>query len=339
MINFQNGLLDINTLELLPHTPDYKTVTQYPVAWNPVDPKFSNCDKNKVCQLLLELVNDNSVFTLMEAIGSIFHNASTDMQTGFILTGAGSNGKSTLLKIIEKIVGKENICNTNWGDFESKPYSAHSLVGKSLALNEDFTNSSKLGGVVKHAVTGGTINARQIYEKAFDFTPQATWIMACNDLPSSSDTSYGFYRRWIIISFPKRFEKNQQKGNQVIRECTGTSEKESFVSLCVQAYRDAWKRGSYTEPDCHKENMEMYKSVSSPILAWISENTEQDDNSIENRTAFFENYLRWCEDNNQKPLSAQRFYAELKNHGWDIDAKPQRYEGERMRAIKGRKLI
>ena len=228
LINFQNGLLDLNTLDLIPHTPEHKTVTQFPVEWKPLEYTATNCDKSKTCQLLTELVNDNSLFTIMEAIGSIYHNDSPQMQTGFILTGAGSNGKSTLLKIVEMMIGKENICNTDWGDFETKPYSAHSLVGKSLTLNEDFTNSSKLGGVVKHAVTGGTINARQIYERAFDFIPQATWIMACNDLPHSSDTSYGFYRRWFIISFPNCFEKNQNKGNQVIRDCTEKNEQQDF---------------------------------------------------------------------------------------------------------------
>ena len=340
LINFKNGLLDINTLELIPHTPEHKTITQYPVEWKPLEYTATNCDKSKTCQLLTELVNDNSLFTIMEAIGSIYHNDSPQMQTGFILTGAGSNGKSTLLKIVEMMIGKENICNTDWGDFETKPYSAHSLVGKSLTLNEDFTNSSKLGGVVKHAVTGGTINARQIYERAFDFIPQATWIMACNNLPHSKDTSYGFYRRWFIISFPNYFEKNQNKGNQVIRDCTEKNEQQDFASLCLQAYREAWKRGYYTEPTCHQENMAMYKSVSSPILAWISENTKQDDKAKpEKRKAFFDNYFLWCELNNQKAMSAQRFYAELKNHGWDIDAHTQRYGNEIMRAVKGHNLL
>ena len=241
LINFKNGLLDINSLDLLPHTAEHKTVTQYPVNWKHTEYNITNLEKSKTCELLKQLMNDNSIYTLLEAIGSIFHNDSPAMQTGFILTGAGSNGKSTLLKIVESMIGKENICNTDWGHFEKQPYAAHSLVGKSLALNEDFTNSSKLGGVVKHAVTGGTINARQIYERAFDFIPQATWIMACNDLPKSSDTSYGFYRRWFIISFPNQFEKNQAKGNQLIKECTETAEQELFTSLCVQAYRQAWQ--------------------------------------------------------------------------------------------------
>ena len=340
LINFKNGLLDINTLELIPHTPEHKNITQYPVEWKPLEYTITNCGKSKTCKLLTELMNDNSIITLMEAIGSIYHNDSPQMQTGFILTGAGSNGKSTLLKIVEMMIGKENICNTDWGDFETKPYSAHSLVGKSLTLNEDFTNSSKLGGVVKHAVTGGTINARQIYERAFDFIPQATWIMACNDLPHSSDTSYGFYRRWFIISFPNCFEKNQNKGNQVIRDCTEKNEQQTFTALCIQAYQKAWQRGCYTEPTCHQENMAMYKSVSSPILAWISENTKQDDNAKpEKRKAFFDDYFVWCELNNQKAMSAQRFYAELKNHSWVIDAQNNRYGAEVMKAVKGQILV
>ena len=93
-----NGLLDINPLDLIPHTPDYKTTTQYPVKWKPIEFNIKNLEKSKTCKLLCELVNDNSVYTLLEAIGSIYHNDSPSMQTGFIFTGAGSNGKSTLLK-------------------------------------------------------------------------------------------------------------------------------------------------------------------------------------------------------------------------------------------------
>ena len=86
--------------------------------------------------------------------------------------------------------------------------------------------------------------------------------------------------------------------------------------------------------------MTMYKSVSSPILAWISENTESDDKAKpENRTTFFDNYIEWCDENNQKPLSAQAFYAELKNHGWNIDTNSKRYGDTKMRAVNGHILV
>jgi len=43
----------------------------------------------------------------------------------------------------------------------------------------------------------------------FDEVNYAKILIATNNLPATADKTLGFYRRWIIIDFPNRFQKKR----------------------------------------------------------------------------------------------------------------------------------
>ena len=111
---FKNGVLDFDTMELSPHSPDSYYLSSYPVNYISPD----DVDEKPFTEYLNELVLDfDGVVTLLQMIGSCFDPDVYDLQTAFMLTGTGSNGKSTLLEIIEVLIGIGNISRTPFPDY------------------------------------------------------------------------------------------------------------------------------------------------------------------------------------------------------------------------------
>lgn len=92
LINLENGILDIETLELQPHSPDYFFTNRLPVKYDPeaTAPKFR--------QFMTEIVIPDDSITLQEFTGYFLYR-SYKFQKAALLEGDGNNGKSTFVGV------------------------------------------------------------------------------------------------------------------------------------------------------------------------------------------------------------------------------------------------
>ena len=332
IMNFKSCLLDMNTGEvemtLKEHSPSIKSLMQFPVDVKDGKKQLTNGKCEDSLNFITELVGDENVKPIMEMIGSIFHNQSPTMQTGFILTGAGSNGKSTLLKVITAMVGADNICATSWDMFDEDKYATYGLIGKALALDGDYQGVGKWGGSLKVLVEDGTVYVQQKNQKGFHINPQATMICACNDLPITRDTSHGFFRRFHLIPFPNEFKKDAKKEREILDKLTAPEELNAFAVLCVLKYRDAWTRGYFTTPAGHDELLQEFQELSNPIKEWFKECVTISEGALHNRTDVYVHYVDWCDVSSHNPLGRGKFYKKLRDElKLTVDENPGRYDG------------
>ena len=106
LICFKNGLLDINTLEIKPHSHDVLCTVQIPCNWT---------GSTKTCPRFTEyletLTSADADFTalLWEYIGLAISNISGYLpKKALFLYGSGDTGKSQLLELMKRLVGSEN---------------------------------------------------------------------------------------------------------------------------------------------------------------------------------------------------------------------------------------
>lgn len=98
IINLRNGLFDIDTKQLRPHTPEYLSINQFPVTY---DPQASWVGALK---FLKGVQNKEGVITLIKMFGCILLSKSTKHQKAFFFAGKGDNGKSVLIDLIEAFI-------------------------------------------------------------------------------------------------------------------------------------------------------------------------------------------------------------------------------------------
>ena len=330
-INFQNCILDFEHWKPLEHTPKIKTLQQYPIEWdmNAGDAKFFN-------QWLSEIVHADNVLPIYEMIGSCFHSNSPAMQKGFLLYGQGSNGKSMLIKMIQDLLGMENICTTSWNDFGNDQWALAELVGKSAVIESDIPTDTSLNSVIKMLVSGDRLTAKRKFKDSFQFEPESTIIGGCNRLPITNDRTYGFWRRWNIIEFPNRFPHDVQKEAEIMNRFE--AEKIQIVNTAIALYRHAYFKGKFTSPHNQQELLADYQEANDPVSTWISECLVESEGSMIARNEAFDSYLDWCESNNEKRISARRFYEILRSKGIRMSDNPVKTHERRTRVIFGYSL-
>jgi hypothetical protein len=102
LICIKDGILNIDTNELIAHRPDYFFVSQLPLKYNPQ----ARCPK--IEKFISEVVSPEDIPQIYELIGYCLWR-SYPIAVSVCFLGDGSNGKSTFLELLTTFLGKENI--------------------------------------------------------------------------------------------------------------------------------------------------------------------------------------------------------------------------------------
>ena len=191
----------------------------------------------------------------------------------FALIGDGSNGKGSFERMIEKFIGKEN-CASSDIELLSNTQSERAKIYKKLVciIGEIDKGIFKQTKWLKRLSGDDTTPMRDLYKKALDFRNYAKVIVAANKLPSTSDKTKGFFRRWVCIDFDNTFENKGVKVEDTIPDI-------EFENLCFRSIDTLIKLlecGKFTNQGSMEEQKKRYEERASPISEFIKKYYEQD---------------------------------------------------------------
>jgi putative DNA primase/helicase len=202
VLNLKNGLLDIKTGKLSPHTPDNLSLKQWPVVY----PKHITFPK-KILQFFREIQDGKGVITLIKMFGYILMIHSAKYEKAFMFIGGGDNGKSVLIKLIEAFVGEENRSNVRLQDLSKDKFMAAKFFGKIVNTYADIPPTDIVdSSLFKILVSGDSLLAQNKYGQIFPFRNYAKLIFSANKIPRSfDDDEFAYFRRWVILKFNAKF--------------------------------------------------------------------------------------------------------------------------------------
>ena len=91
-------------------------------------------------------------------------------------------------------------------------------------------------------------------------------MISSNSLPSSQDTSDGFFRRWLIIRFPNEFPE----GKDIVSTIPDQEYKNLAKKVC-RILPELIDRGSFTNQGTIKDRKDMYILSSNPLPLFIDD--------------------------------------------------------------------
>lgn len=197
-INFRNGLLDWQTGDMHAHTPEVLTTIQLPLDYDPeaTCPTFDT--------FLAEVMHEDYVRLAWQMIGYLMYSGNR-LQRAFLLYGSGGNGKGTLLRVIEDLLGRENIASESLDDLNSNRFSAVNLFGKIANLAGDIDGTYQESTANFKKLTGeDTYSGERKFGQRFTFESWAVPVFSANKIPGSADVTEGYLRRWVVLHFHKR---------------------------------------------------------------------------------------------------------------------------------------
>jgi putative DNA primase/helicase len=333
-MNFQNGVLDLSTMQLSSHSPDYGFTTVLPYGYDP----------QAACPMWDKFIDDVSMGDAkMRAVleqfgGYAIAGGECLAQKALILLGNGSNGKSVYAETIGKVVGAENY-STLMLHHLFNDQMRYLLVNK-LFNYADETNPKALSaaGEFKSLVTGGETTAKQVYKPAFIFKNRAKFIVLANDLPRTDDYSDGMFRRLLIVKFKRKFEgssDNKALKSQMEKELPG------ICNRLIAGYNELVRNNYvFDEPEQSKLELAAYREENNNVLCFIRDSIEFDAASAVSNNDIYMAYRSYCDMSGDKNILNNVWFFRLLRRGaasYGVDIQFERTRSTK--TVKGIKLI
>lgn len=296
-ILFKNGIYDLETRQLLPHSPEYVISNQIPWNYNP------NAYSELVDKTLDKLTcNDKEIRTLIEeCIGYCFYR---DSKLGkcFILTGEKNNGKSTFIFMLNNLLGDDNYSSVDITNL-ARELDIASLANKLANIKDDIADNYMDGlnvSLFKQVATGNRCRGKFLYNDPFDFYPYATLIFSANSIPRIKDPTGAVTKRMVIIPFNAVFNSTDPDFDPFINEKLCEPEcMEYLIKIGIDALINVIIRNGFSNCNAANKEMEIYKVGNDSVLSFILEYGAE---NIENQTvaSIYSAYELHCSNNGLK---------------------------------------
>lgn len=301
----KNGMLNIETFELRDHDPEFFATYELGVTFNP-DSK-DRCDR--WLQFLGETVQTKEVIDqVQEFFGYCFYKKMPFAKC-MLLLGPGSDGKSTLLKILMAMIGAENCASVNFNEMEDQ-FLRSTLYQKSINVCGEVGSKIIESTYFKAVTSGDRINAAFKHQNAFTFEPFCKMFFSGNKMARVKDTSDGLYRRLLPVKFKQQFMEGDPKTDPFLEEKLLAELSEIFLWSLVGLQR-LLKNRRFTTCEETVNLMMDYKRLNNPVLCFVQDECQLKEAAKTKKDEVFKRYEKYCTDNKYRPYSRENFFREL----------------------------
>jgi putative DNA primase/helicase len=273
---FTNGVLDIESRELLPFCRDMHFTQQMPYDYDP----SAKCEP--IVKWLMNTQHDSYERTqVLRAWLRATLLGRYEIQKFVEIVGPGKSGKSTYANLAVALVGKSNTYSTDFENLEKNRFESAAYMGKKLLL---FQDADRWGGSVSKlkAITGNDwIRSERKYqgETLDPFQYHGVVMITANEAIQSTDYTSGLARRRLTIPFDRPFEGSQAEQKELMKFNNKGEPQGEFASMLPGLVNwlldmDEDKMRSYLmETGKHVNFFRKYEKTqslrSNPLLDWM----------------------------------------------------------------------
>jgi P4 family phage/plasmid primase-like protien len=294
IVNLKNGLYNIQTGEFKDHSPDYLSVNQKPIIYNP------NAKPNLFEMYLKQVLYDAEIRTAVELMAYTFCR-DNKYEIITILFGYGANGKSVFTGLLTALHGARNVSNVPLSLMIKNTFALSDLENRDVNIDTELSSATIDDSTILKKLTGKQpIRIERKHQRAYDAILHAKLFFSANRIPQTTDDSDAYYRRNIVISFPNKFEGDGADPN-LLAKLTTDEEISGIFNVLMDALRDILLKnnGIFINEKTIQARREKYDMAANPIGSFIKNVVAED--SIESdkitKDEFCQIYQSYCTQN------------------------------------------
>ncbi|KAJ3159187.1 hypothetical protein HDU88_000632 [Geranomyces variabilis] len=170
----------------------------------------------------LMLGREDLIQYLLKVLSSLLTGETNDQQFYFF-SGKGSNGKSTLVKLLKKMLGhygapisSAQVARPNLNAQSATP-SLAALLYKRAAFLTEMEEKTLYTEFLKMVAGGDSTSGRFLQSAQRDIELWCKILIATNDLPGIVDKTHGFWRKVVVIPCDAKFtvDPDPAKTNEI----------------------------------------------------------------------------------------------------------------------------
>lgn len=326
-IAFRNGLLNIYDDTFVPFSHEH-------VITNKIDWDYNPNAYDELTDKTLDRIscNDSQIRMLLEEMTGYTMFRRNELGKAFILTGTGSNGKSTFLNMLKTMLGRRNVSVLDLKKLNDR-FSTVMMYGKLANIGDDISEEFVTDAAdFKKIVTGETIDAEQKGQPKFEFEPYVKLLFSANNIPriGKGRDSHAILRRLIIVPFNAKFSSKDPDYVPFIGDKLQTQESiEYFIQLGIKALKRVLIERKFTESEQVQRELEEFEENNNPILGFFKD-TDKDEIENEPTNQVYQKYQEYCLANSLQPLSNGEFSKQVKRY-FDFVIADKKINGKKYR--------
>lgn len=308
--NVKNGLLQLSTGILHPHTPDFVSLVQSPVAYDPnaTAPTWEQC-----LEAWMRGPESGEKQLLLQQFAGYLLTSSMVYAKALFLVGDGGNGKSTFADTLSMVIGEQGTSHIDLEDLYST-FGLKGLIGKRLNIIEEVGGNYYQAHKLKKLVSGESLTINMKFKDQFHFTPEAKFVFAVNTMPRVDDSSTATERRICVVNFNNNFRDNP---NTELRFTGGLLAQElpGILNWMLEGYRSLMKEKKFCITKEQQFSLAEYREENSSVDGFIGECLVFNDEYKSTTSKLYGDYKDYCMKDGRKYKSMIAFTKEMKAYG------------------------
>jgi P4 family phage/plasmid primase-like protien len=313
LLGVPNGIVDLRHAKLLDPSPGHYITKQVGCVF----------DQNADCPGWLAFLDavfqgDQSIIKFIQlALGYTLTGSNTE-ELIFILYGNGANGKSVFGNVVAHVLGSYGISGDSSVLVNQKPDMGPSVEmarytgARYVSFNETAAGNKLDARAVKVLAGREPIVARQLYQKAFEFTPQFTPWLRTNHKPIVTDTDDGIWRRLVLIPCNASFTGANNDPNIERRLM---SEGAGILRWMVEGAK-LWCSSGLKVPAIISNEVKSYRSDSDLFGQFLADKTKQKVGAKTDQSLVWLSFTSWCHCENIHQGTKASFTRRLAEAGY-----------------------
>lgn len=334
-ITVENGLLDLFTMKLGLYDPD--RIFTFKIR--------ANYDVNKDCprfkKFLKEILPEEDDRKLIQEYAGYCLYPGMPFHKILFLYGTGRNGKGTLVRTIEDILGRETVSSIPLDALDgSQRFALANLFGKLMNVCSEPPTRRVFQTELLKKVCGQDLIDAEVKNKQnpLRFVNMAKfWVMG-NKFPRVNDPTLSWWDRILIISFNQTF--TQEQGNMIPDYertwLNDADERAGILNWMLDGLKRLMDNRGFTQTKTMREMMIQFKRVSDSIGAFIEEVCEIGSGECTREEAFAA-YRDYAYSIGAYPEGERTFSSRIRLIP-GVSAGKKRIRGENLRIWKGLSL-
>lgn len=263
LINFENGVFDLESRTLHPSSPIYPFTNQIPVKYN------ENAECPTINKFLNEILDEESIKVIQEWFGYCLYR-SYFIKKAIIFLGEKDTGKTTWIRVCTEFLGQDNVSGISLQKIGADRFASSSLHGKHANIYDDLSfKDINDNGVFKMITGGGYVSTEKKFGDQFTFKNHAKLTFACNKIPEIKDVDDdAYFGRWILI----RFENKPEKIDKFLFEKMSTEEEMSgLLNFALEGLHRILEKQDFSYDRTPEEIKKDMQSSSSSLAKFVDD--------------------------------------------------------------------
>lgn len=321
LLNVANGVVDLDTGELLNHDRDLLLTK---IAAASYYPETDPADAAPEFHAFLERIQPDS--SMREFLARLVGHALLGRVVEHLLPvlwGSGANGKSTFINAMMGALG-DYAATTDPGLLIDRGHEAHptgqaDLFGRRVAFTHETDDRRRLAeGTVKRLTGGDKVKARRMREDFWEFEPSHSLFMVTNHRPTVQGDDEGIWRRLLLVPFTERIppaEQNPDLGAELAAEADG------ILSWLVRGHAE-WRRTGLAAPETVTSATKEYRQDEDSLARFLEQRCVVHPTASVRSSPLYAEWSSWCTAEGVPPGTQTALGRALANRGFE-NAKSQ----------------